>query len=81
MGYVYDIEYRSTFDLGHADGLSRMPIGPDQDFDSQNFGEVISIMHIHQELQRDLSLGAFDISKATLKDPILTKIYQYILAG
>ena len=81
MGYVYDIEYRSTHDFGHADGLSRLPIGPDLDFDSQDPGETKSIMFIQQELQRELPLRANDIARATRKDPILMTIYHYILAG
>jgi hypothetical protein len=36
MGYSYDIEYGSAHKFGQADGLSRLPVGPDKDFDNQD---------------------------------------------
>lgn len=81
MGYTYDIEYRSTHDFGHADGLSRLPVGPDPEFDAHDPGETASILFIHLELQRDLPLRASDIAKATRNDSSLTIVYRYIMAG
>ncbi|CAF4638013.1 unnamed protein product, partial [Rotaria sp. Silwood2] len=81
MGYIYDIEYRSTSKFGHADGLSRLPIGSDKDFDIQDPGEIGLVALIQQELQNDLPLRAIQISKATQKDPILIQVYNYTLSG
>ncbi|CAF4941147.1 unnamed protein product, partial [Rotaria magnacalcarata] len=38
MGYTFDIEYCPTNKFGQADGLSRLPIGPDYMFDQQDPG-------------------------------------------
>ncbi|CAF2039059.1 unnamed protein product [Rotaria magnacalcarata] len=81
MGYVYDIEYRSTHNFGHADGLSRLPVGPDKEFDNHNSNEISSITVIQQELQEQLPLRAAQIAKATRKDPILIQVYNYKLSG
>ncbi|CAF3365123.1 unnamed protein product, partial [Rotaria sp. Silwood2] len=81
LGYVYDIEYRSTLNFGHADGLSRLPIGPDKDFDNQDPGETNVIASIQQDLQQDLPLSAVQIAKAIQKDPILVQIHKFILSG
>ncbi|CAF3938147.1 unnamed protein product, partial [Rotaria sp. Silwood1] len=81
MGYVYDIEYRSTFNFGHADGLSRLPIGPDKAFDNQDPGEIRVVASIQQDSQQDLPLRAAQIAKATQKDLILIQVYKFILSG
>ena len=81
MGYVYEIEYRSTLNFGHADGLSRLPTGRDKDFDNQDPGEISLVASIHQELQQNLPLRAAQIAKATQKDPILVQVYNYTLSG
>ena len=52
MDYTYDIEYCTTNNVGQADGLSRLPIGPDTSFDDLDPGEVRSIALIHQENEK-----------------------------
>ena len=81
MGYTYDIEYCTTNNFGQADGLSRLPIGPDTSFDDLDPGEVRSIALIHQENEKQLPLRASHIAKATRKDPLLMKVYHYVLSG
>ena len=81
MGYVYEIEYRSTLNFGHADGLSHLPIGPDKDVDNQDPGEISLIASRQQELQQNLPLRAAQIAKATIKDPILVQVYNCTLSG
>jgi hypothetical protein len=80
MGYSYDIEYRSTHDFGQADGLSRLPIGPDILFDQQDPGETRVIASIQQELQQELPIRASDVAQATRKDPVLVKVHHYVLS-
>jgi transposase InsO family protein len=81
MGYTYDIQYCSTNNFGQADGLSRLPIGPDKDFDKQDPGETSLVALIQKELQQDLPLRASQIAKATQKDSILLQVYNFILSG
>ena len=50
MGYSYRIEYRSTNEFGQADGLSRLPIGPDAQFDQEDPTESQTIALIQHEL-------------------------------
>lgn len=67
MAYSYDIEYRRSADHANADALSRLPRAS---FD--NTGEEGGIFYFsHVE---ELPVGAKDIERATLKDPILNKV-------
>ncbi|CAF3948225.1 unnamed protein product [Rotaria sp. Silwood2] len=81
MGYTYKIEYRSTNDFGQADGLSRLPTGPDKIFDNQDPAEVQVIASIQEEFQKELPLRASQIAQATQKDTNLSKVYHYVLSG
>ena len=54
MGYFYDIEYKSTNIFGNADGLSRLPVGPDQCFDRQNYGRINVIELLQVEKLEEL---------------------------
>ncbi|CAF1443856.1 unnamed protein product [Rotaria sp. Silwood1] len=81
MGYSYDIQYRSTLQFGQADGLSRLPAGPDTKFDQNDPTESRLINLIQQELQYALPLRAAQIAIETKKDKILSQVYNYILSG
>ena len=71
--YDYTIEYRKTSEHGNADVLSRLPIGPDANFD--NWEEVKDIDTVC--LIR--SIGAGVMKNETAKDPVLSKLKRYIL--
>ena len=81
MGYNYVIEYRSTNNFGQADGLSRLPIGPDKQFDDEDPTDSRIIASIQLDLQEELPLRASQIARATRKDVILHQVYTYILSG
>ncbi|CAF1460993.1 unnamed protein product [Adineta ricciae] len=81
MAYSYDIEYCSTTRFGHADGLSRLPIGPDSTFDTASAGEGQIVAAIQQEYQAELPIRAKQVAQATLKDKVLSLIYRYTQDG
>ena len=81
MGYSYNIEYRSTNDFGQADGLSRLPIGPDEAFDNEDTGESRVVSIIQEESQKELPLRAVQIAQETRRDSILHQVYTYVLSG
>ena len=74
MCYTYDIEYCTTSNFGQADGLSRLPIGPDTSFDELDPGDARSIASIHQENEKQLPLRASHIAKATRKESLLHEL-------
>lgn len=81
MGYSFNIQYRSTNNFGQADGLSRLPIGPDAEFDKEDSTESHTIDLVQCEHLFELPLRASDIARATRRDPILVRVYHYVLSG
>ena len=49
MAYQYDIKYKPTQQHGNADGLSRLPIGPDEEFDRNEEQDSMEISHAISE--------------------------------
>ena len=81
MGYSFNIEYKSTKMFGNADGLSRLPVGPDQYFDRQNYGRVNVTALLQVEKLEELPIKASDLASETNKDPILKQVKQFTLKG
>ena len=81
MGYSFTIEYKNTNVFGNADGLSRLPTGPDLSFDRQNHGNINIIELIQEEKLDDLPVKASDIATETSKDPVLKQVRHFILKG
>lgn len=86
MSYTYDIEFKGTKDIANADGLSRLPEGPDEEFDMAGQEDVFNvtveeISAIRDERMCVLPITAEDIAKATSNDPSLSKVVGYILHG
>ncbi|CAF5043164.1 unnamed protein product, partial [Rotaria socialis] len=67
--------------FGQADGLSRLPVGPDVSFDNLDPGAVRLVATIQEEIQKEFPLRASHIAKTTRKDLILQQVYHYILSG
>ena len=72
--YDYNIEFRGTMKHANADSLSRLPLIEDDNADT-----VAAIFTI--SLIDGLPIMASDNAAATAKDPILMRVYQYVLEG
>lgn len=81
MGYNFKIEYVPTQKLGHADGLSRLPSGPDKDFDSNDYGMKNVVFQIQEEIQSELPITSFQIAQATTSDSNFRILKEAILTG
>ena len=71
--YDYSIEYKNTKAHANADSLSRLPIEGDKEDTIDSMFKVF--------LVDGLPLTAADIAGETVKDPILSQVYQYVLGG
>ena len=74
--YQYDIEYRSTEKHGNADCPSRLPIR------SEGSSEGIDEVKLINTLQiESLPMNVDQVRKATRKDPILSRVLQFVMTG
>ncbi|KAL3999164.1 tetraspanin-4 [Sarotherodon galilaeus] len=74
MAYNYDIEYRRSAEHANADALSRLPRNtPDNTAEE---GSIFYFSHVEK-----LPIVAKDIERATMKDPILSKVWSYTMNG
>ena len=81
MAYQYDIRFKPTYQCGNADGLSRLPMGPDERFDAQQATENTEISHSVQEAMDGLPLTSGAIRNKTLQDKILKVVPNCISSG
>ena len=76
--YQYSIEYRKTSDHGNADALSRLPVGPDANFDGEegdaDVDTVCTIKTVSLQLN-PTDPGA--VAKESAKDPIISNVMRY----
>ena len=76
MDYDYEISYRSTKAHGNADMLSRLPRPHTKQDEEEAKEELVFSVDIE-----DTCLTARKIESYTKKDPILSKVLQYIMNG
>lgn len=69
--YDYSIEFK---EYANADSLSRLPVEEDNDLD-------VLVAMFKVSFINDLPVTSADIAAATVKDPILTQVCQYVLEG
>ena len=79
MGYSFEIEYKSIKIFGNADGLSRLPVGRDRGFDTQNYGKINVTELLQVEKLEELPVKASDLATETNKDLILKQVKQFNL--
>ncbi|XP_021340098.1 uncharacterized protein K02A2.6-like [Mizuhopecten yessoensis] len=71
--YQYDIVYRKAAEHGNADAFSRLPV---QGKIEPEEAAIFKFSHADE-----LPVEAEDISRATRKDPILSRVLDYVLSG
>ena len=72
--YDYDVMYRRSEEHSNADDLSRLPC---QESRVAMEGEVYTVGAVRE----NFPIMAVNIAEATIKDPLLFKVYQYTLNG
>ncbi|XP_061735502.1 uncharacterized protein K02A2.6-like [Nerophis ophidion] len=74
MAYNYEVEYKKSADHANADALSRLPrVGMNN---TAVEGSIFYFSYLDE-----LPVCAKDIESATLKDPVLSKVWNYTLNG
>ena len=83
MGYDYHIVYRKSADHANADGLSRLPMGSDPNFDKdENIVEIDSEVNmLDSHIILKFPLSAKTVADYTRKDPILSKVPHFVATG
>ena len=80
--YQYKIEYRRSADHGNADALSRLPSGPDADFDKEEDDEDEHQICMVKTISSQLNPSDSELMvKETAKDPIISNIIRYTREG
>ena len=72
--YQYTMEYRKSSDNANADMLSRFPI------DSPEVATPEELESVHSVVE-SVPLSAQLIAQYTKRDPVLAKVYDFILSG
>ncbi|XP_043220647.1 uncharacterized protein LOC122381027 isoform X3 [Amphibalanus amphitrite] len=75
--YNYTIQYRSTTQIGHADGLSRLPLPVSKERDH----EVSEMVCLLQSLEEEFALDSSRIAALTSRDTLLSRVRQAIETG
>lgn len=73
MAYQFDIKYRRSTEHANADALSRLPIGPDYEFDKNE--------HCHYISEFNTPININILREYTYKDAELRKVISYIDKG
>ena len=75
-GFDYSIEYKNTTQHGNTDGLSRLPLKKVCDKETVDPVEIFQLSQIQV-----LPVSADMICQATQRDPLLTRMMEYIKQG
>ena len=80
--YEYTIEYRKTSDHGNADALSRLPVGPDAQFDGRESDADADCICTIKTVSKQLNAADPGVlSKETDKDRVLATVVRYTGEG
>uniref|UniRef100_A0A914W055 RNA-directed DNA polymerase n=1 Tax=Plectus sambesii TaxID=2011161 RepID=A0A914W055_9BILA len=76
MAYSFDIEYVNTKKFGQADGLSRLLVGTDVDFNKSRKDQDNSLLQLFTKTLTKSPVHAAIIAKATANDTTLKKVMR-----
>lgn len=79
MGYTYTMKFRPTAKHSNADALSRLPVGPDDQFDKDE--DMLDINQIYTEGLDHFPIDSEKIAACTVQDKVLSKIYAFVKEG
>ncbi|XP_055906656.1 uncharacterized protein K02A2.6-like [Eupeodes corollae] len=80
MGYNYTIKYRPTAKHANADSLSRLPVGPDENFD-QREESCCEIREIYDDVLESHPINLKLLRQHSDRDSTLTAVGKYIKNG
>ena len=78
--YTYEVKHKPSEQHGNADGLSRLPLEFDTEWnDVANSDDTVCLLE--QQQLAELPIKVSDIRQETAKDPILSKVYNFTMRG
>ena len=75
-GYQYEVEFYPTAHHGNVECLSRFPIHPQPE---NSLDETTLLFHISQIDM--LPVKAEQLQQAVIQDPVLSRVFNYIIHG
>ena len=81
MGFQYDIKYKHTSRHSNADAFSRLPLGPDRQFDPAEELESQEVSHVLREEVETHLIDPMLIQQSTKQDPTLQTVSKWISEG
>ncbi|XP_054259325.1 uncharacterized protein K02A2.6-like [Macrosteles quadrilineatus] len=84
--YNFEVKYRRGVDLPHADALSRLPLPNDETMELEanhlsHVENVVEVFSCYKLLSDDTPITAKDIARLTDRDPVLSKVRDFIWHG
>ena len=74
------MKHKPSEQHGNADGLSRLPLAFDKEWTEVTDSED-TVCSLEEQQLTELPIKVPDICKATLQDPILSKVYNFTMRG
>ncbi|XP_054260272.1 uncharacterized protein K02A2.6-like [Macrosteles quadrilineatus] len=84
--YNFEVKYRRGVDLPHADALSRLPLPNDETMELEanhlsHVENVVEVFSCYKLVSDDTPITAKDIARLTDRDPVLSKVRDFIWHG
>ena len=76
--YTYEVKHKPSEQHGNADGLSRLPLEFDTEWNDETEDTVCVL---EQQQLNQLPIKPSDIRQATAQDPVLSKVYDFTMRG